>query len=259
MNKRTKGEKIFAVFNTIGLLLLCVICILPVWHVAMGSISDPLKVSATSGLYFFPLGTPTLGGYHLIFQNSTIVKSYGNTIFYVVTATSIGLILNILAAYCLSKTNLAFNKQFSLFVMFTMIFNGGLIPTYLVVKKLGMINTRWCMLIPMAIMVFNLIIVRTSFISLPDSLEQFLQCDGFFQEVDGTDAGGFDSGVDGGMTRHHDDRHGQVAIALPFLQQGDTIRVRHPDIEENQVRGSRHPRFPGLLGILSGLYNMPFI
>ena len=178
MNKRTKGEKIFAVFNTIGLLLLCVICILPVWHVAMGSISDPLKVSATSGLYFFPLGTPTLGGYHLIFQNSTIVKSYGNTIFYVVTATSIGLILNILAAYCLSKTNLTFNKQFSLFVMFTMIFNGGLVPTFIVINKLGMLDTRWAIILPGALSAYNIIIMRTSFMEIPSEMIEAATIDG---------------------------------------------------------------------------------
>ena len=121
MNKRTTGEKIFAVFNTIFLLALCVIFLLPVWHVAMGSISDPLKVAATSGLYVKPLGTPTLGGYKLIFQNSNIITSYGNTILYVVASTLIGLVLNILAAYVMSRKGLLIGKPFSLFVLFTMI------------------------------------------------------------------------------------------------------------------------------------------
>ena len=178
MNKRTKGEKIFAVFNTIGLLLLCIICILPVWHVAMGSISDPLKVSATSGLYLLPLGTPTLGGYKLIFQNSTIVRAYGNTIFYVVVATSIGLILNILAAYCLSKTTLTFNKQFSLLVMFTMIFNGGLVPTFIVINKLGMLDTRWALILPGALSAYNIIIMRTSFMEIPSEMIEAATIDG---------------------------------------------------------------------------------
>ena len=151
MNKRTTGEKIFAVFNTIFLLALCVIFLLPVWHVAMGSISDPLKVAATSGLYVKPLGTPTLGGYKLIFQNSNIITSYGNTIFYVVTSTLIGLVLNILAAYVMSRKGLLIGKPFSLFVLFTMIFNGGLIPTLVVVYNLGMIDTRWAVILPGAV------------------------------------------------------------------------------------------------------------
>ncbi|MDO4520808.1 MAG: hypothetical protein Q4B44_04125, partial [Erysipelotrichaceae bacterium] len=128
MNKRTTGEKVFAVFNTLFLILLCIIFILPVWHVAMGSISDPLKVSSSSGLILAPLGKATMGGYKLIFQNSAIIRAYGNTLIYVVSSTLIGLILNILAAYIMASRGLLFNKQFSMFVLFTMIFNGGLIP-----------------------------------------------------------------------------------------------------------------------------------
>lgn len=108
MLQRTNGQKVFAVFNTIGLVLLSIIFILPVWHVAMGSISDPLKVSATSGLILTPLGEPTMGGYKLVMQNNSILVSYLNTFIYVLGSTSIGLVLNILAAYVLSRKNLMF-------------------------------------------------------------------------------------------------------------------------------------------------------
>lgn len=178
MNKRTTGEKVFAVFNTIFLLALCVIFLLPVWHVAMGSISDPLKVAATSGLYIKPLGTPTLGGYKLIFQNSNIITSYGNTIFYVVTSTLIGLVLNILAAYVMSRKGLLIGKPFSLFVLFTMIFNGGLIPTLVVVYNLGMIDTRWAVILPGAVTAFNIIIMRTSFQEIPSEMIEAATIDG---------------------------------------------------------------------------------
>lgn len=178
MNKRTTGEKIFAVFNTIFLLALCVIFLLPVWHVAMGSISDPLKVAATSGLYVKPLGTPTLGGYKLIFQNSNIITSYGNTILYVVTSTLIGLVLNILAAYVMSRKGLLIGKPFSLFVLFTMIFNGGLIPTLVVVYNLGMIDTRWAVILPGAVTAFNIIIMRTSFQEIPSEMIEAATIDG---------------------------------------------------------------------------------
>lgn len=178
MNKRTTGEKIFAVFNTIFLAFLCMVFILPIWHVAMGSISDPLKVSAKSGLILWPLGTPTMGGYHLIFQNQAIIKAYGNTLFYVVAATLVGLVLNILAAYCLTKTKLTFSKAFSMFVMFTMIFNGGLVPTYMVIRALGWIDTRWAMIIPGALSAFNIIIMRTSFMEVPSSLIEAATIDG---------------------------------------------------------------------------------
>lgn len=178
MNKRTTGEKIFAVFNTCFLILLCIVFLLPVWHVAMGSISDPLKVAATSGLYFKPLGIPTLGGYKLIFQNQTIINAYKNTLIYVIAATLFGLVLNILAAYVLSKTKLTFVKQFSMFVMFTMIFNGGLVPTFIVVNKLGMLDSRWAMILPGALTAFNIIIMRTSFQEIPQEMIEAATIDG---------------------------------------------------------------------------------
>lgn len=178
MNKRTTGEKIFAVFNTIFLILLCIICILPVWHVFMGSISDPLKVAATSGLYLLPLGKPTLGGYKLILANNTIVRAYANTLFYVVTATSIGLVLNILAAYVLSRRNLMFGKYIGMFVVFTMIFNGGLVPTFIVINKLGMYNTVWAIILPGCLTAYNIIIMRTSFQEIPYELQEAAKIDG---------------------------------------------------------------------------------
>ena len=178
MNKRTTGEKIFAVFNTFFLILLCLICVLPVWHVFMGSISDPLMVSATSGLYLKPLGKITFGGYKLVLQNSAIVKSYINTLIYVVAATFIGLVLNILAAFVMSRRDLMFGKQFSMFVVFTMIFNGGLVPTFIVINKLGLYDTRWAVILPSALTAFNIIIMRTSFQDIAYQLQEAAKIDG---------------------------------------------------------------------------------
>ena len=178
MTKRSKGEKIFAVFNTIFLSLLCVVFFLPVWHVAMGSISDPLKVAATNGLYIKPLGKATLGGYRLIMQNSTILRAYGNTIIYVVTATAFGLALNILAAYVMSTRGLLFGKTFALFIVFTMIFSGGLVPTFMVVNKLGLMDTRWALIIPGALSAYNIIIMRTSFAGIPEEMLDAARIDG---------------------------------------------------------------------------------
>ena len=178
MMKRSAGEKVFAVFNTIFLLLLCVVFFLPVWHVAMGSISDPLKVAASSGLYLKPLGKPTLGGYRLIMQNSTILRAYGNTLIYVVSSTLFGLVLTILAAYVMSTRGLLFGITFALFVVFTMIFNGGLVPTFLVVNKLGLIDTRWALIIPGAVSAYNIIIMRTSFSEIPGEMLDAARIDG---------------------------------------------------------------------------------
>ncbi|MCR4727428.1 MAG: carbohydrate ABC transporter permease [Lachnospiraceae bacterium] len=178
MNKRSTGEKVFAVFNTIFLLLLCIIFFLPVWHVAMGSVSDPLKVASTSGLYLKPLGKATLGGYKLIMQNTTILRAYGNTIIYVVASTALGLFLNILAAYVMSTKGLLFGKPFALFIVFTMIFSGGLVPTFMVVNKLGLMDTRWALIIPGALSAYNIIIMRTSFAGVPGEMLDAAKIDG---------------------------------------------------------------------------------
>ncbi len=178
MLKRTTGEKVFAVFNAIGLIILSIVFVLPVWHVAMGSISDPLKLSATSGLILWPLGDATLGGYKLVLQNNSIAISYLNTLIYVVCATAFGTGLSILAAYVMSRKDLYFKGPIVFIVTFTMIFNGGLIPTYMVVRNLGMLDTRWAMIIPASVTAYNIIIMRTSFASVPDALSEAATIDG---------------------------------------------------------------------------------
>ena len=178
MLKRTRGEKIFAVFNTILLLLLSVIFILPIWHVLMGSISDPLKISSFSGLILYPLGTATLGGYRLVFNNSSIIQAYGYTLLYVTAATSIGLILNILAAYVMSRRNLYWGRAFSLFVLFTMLFNGGLVPGFMIVRNLGLLNTVWAVILSGALSAYNIIIMRTSFSEIPEEMLEAARIDG---------------------------------------------------------------------------------
>lgn len=178
MLQRTKGQKIFGVFNAIGLVMLSVIFVLPIWHVAMGSISDPLKVSATSGLILTPLGDATLGGYKLVLQNNSILSSYLNTLIYVAASTVFGLVLTILAAFVMSRKNLYFQGIIVFVVTFTMIFNGGLIPTYILVRNLGMLDTRWAIIIPMSVTAYNIIIMRTSFAAIPEELAEAARIDG---------------------------------------------------------------------------------
>ncbi len=178
MLKRSKGEKIFAVFNYIFMVLLSLIFLLPVWHVLMGSISDPLKISAHSGIILYPLGEMTFGGYGLVMQNSFIVRSYLNTILIVVSATAIGTFLTILASYVMSVRGLYWKKPFNFMITFTMIFNGGLIPTYMVVRNLGMLDTYWSLIIPGCCIAYNIIIMRTSFSEVPEALSEAATIDG---------------------------------------------------------------------------------
>ena len=178
MLKRSKGEKIFAVFNYTGMVVLCIIFILPVWHVLMGSISDPLRISAYSGIILYPLGDVTFGGYQLVLQNNSILRSYLNTILIVVTATGLGTLLTILSAYVMSVRGLYWKKPFNFIVTFTMIFNGGLIPTYMVVRNLHMLDTYWSLIIPGCCVAYNIIIMRTSFSQVPAALSEAATIDG---------------------------------------------------------------------------------
>ena len=178
MLKRTTGQKIFAVFNTIGLLLLSLIFLLPVWHVLMGSVSDPLKVSAHSGVILRPLGEVTLGGYQLVLQNNSILRAYANTILVVTAATLLGLFLTILAAYVMSVRGLYWKKPINFLVTLTMIFNGGLIPTYMVVRNLKLMDTYWALIIPGCCVAYNIIIMRTSFSEVPDAITEAATIDG---------------------------------------------------------------------------------
>ena len=178
MLKRSKGEKIFSVFNYTGMVVLCIIFILPVWHVLMGSISDPLRISAYSGIILYPLGDVTFGGYKLVLQNNSILRSYLNTILIVVTATGLGTLLTILSAYVMSVRGLYWKKPFNFIVTFTMIFNGGLIPTYMVVRNLHMLDTYWSLIIPGCCVAYNIIIMRTSFSQVPAALSEAATIDG---------------------------------------------------------------------------------
>ena len=178
MLKRSKGEKIFAIFNYTGMVLLSLIFLIPVWHVLMGSLSDPLKISAHSGIILYPLGDVTLGRYRLVMQNNSIVRSYANTLLIVVSATALGTFLTILASYVMSVRGLYWKKPINFLVTFTMIFNGGLIPTYMVVRNLNMLDTYWSLIIPGCCVAYNIILMRTSFSQIPDALSEAATIDG---------------------------------------------------------------------------------
>ena len=148
--------------NNILLMFLVVLCVYPFIYVLFSSFSEPNRLMAHSGILYKPLGF-SLVGYRMVLKNPNILSGYANTLFYVVVGTIINLILSTLGAYCLSRNRLLWGKFMMFFVTFTMFFNGGLIPTYLLVKGLGLINNRLAILLPTAIWVWNLVIMRTSF------------------------------------------------------------------------------------------------
>lgn len=175
---RTRGEKIFSVFNTIILSLIALACLIPVWHVICCSVSEPTLLNANRGTVLLPLGQWTFLGYEKVFKTSYILRGYLNTVYYVILGTAIGLVLTCLAAYGLSRKDLMLKKPINFFITFTMLFNGGLVPTYMVIRDLKMLNTVWAIVLPLCVSVFNVMIMRTSFDNIPDALTEAAQIDG---------------------------------------------------------------------------------
>ncbi|MFQ3621613.1 MAG: carbohydrate ABC transporter permease [Spirochaetales bacterium] len=178
MHHTTKGERVFSFCNILFMVLLMAITLYPFLHVLWASISDPIVISRHRGLILWPKGNITLGAYREVFTNPNIIQGYFNTIIYVVSGTSLGLLLTSFGAYGLSRKKLLWKNFFMLSITFTLLFDGGLIPRYLLVRSLGLLNTRWAIIIPTAISTMNLIIMRTSLMSIPDSLEESAKLDG---------------------------------------------------------------------------------
>lgn len=175
--KRSKGEKIFDFFNTFIMIVLMVVCAYPLLYVLFASLSDPYKLMQHRGLLFKPLGF-TLKGYALVFQNPSIMTGFLNTFFYVVVGTTVSVIMTSMAAYVLSRKNLLLGKPLMLMVTVTMFFSGGLIPFYLQVQNLGLKDSRWALIFPSAISVWSLIVLRTAFKKVPESLIESAKIDG---------------------------------------------------------------------------------
>lgn len=175
--RRSYSDKIFDVVNVLIMVLVLIVFLWPLWFVLIASISDPFAVTKGE-IFLFPRGL-TLESYKAIMKYSTIATGYGNSIYYTVVGTVINLILSVCFAYPLSRKNFPLKKVFLLLFLFTMYFNGGLVPTYLVVKSLGIANTRWAMIIPNAISVYNCLVVRNYFVnSIPGELEEAAILDG---------------------------------------------------------------------------------
>ncbi|MDR1637682.1 MAG: carbohydrate ABC transporter permease [Treponema sp.] len=173
----SRGDFVFdIVINALGVLII-VVMLYPLLFVLSASFSDPDMV-LRGDVVLLPRGL-TLAPYKMVFDNAAIWQSYRNTIFYTLVGTLINISLTILAAYPLSRKDMPCRRVFTLVIVFTMYFNGGLIPTYLLVRDLRMYNTVWAVMIPAAISTYNLIVARTFFeSSIPNELYESAKLDG---------------------------------------------------------------------------------
>lgn len=174
--KIKKSEITFNIVNAAILSLLVVACIYPLWYVLVSSFSAGEAV--TSGkVTIWPVGF-NFKAYKQTFSMDNIGISYLNTVFYSVVGTGLSMMLTILAAYPLAKSRLRGRKWMMLMVTFTMWFSAGMMPTYVIYSGLGLLDTRTGVLLSGLISVFNLIVMRTGFMGVPDSLEESMKLDG---------------------------------------------------------------------------------
>jgi len=176
--KKSPARIAFLIFLYIFLTLLGLLFVIPVWHVVMASFSDAEILTSHTGIVWWPLGKPGVGGYKIVLSSPSIGSGYANTAFYVIVGTIISLVLTIMGAYALSRKTMKYRNVIMLFLSFTMLFNGGMIPTYMLIRKLGMIDTIWAFVIPGCLNVFNIILMRTSMQGISDALEEAARLDG---------------------------------------------------------------------------------
>ncbi|ANU21984.1 carbohydrate ABC transporter permease [Planococcus donghaensis] len=172
----SKADRMLLLINKIILILMVLIITVPLLYVLFGSFLHP-NVLLTKGMSFNP-DDWTLDSYRRIFEDGTIVRGFLNSILYAGGFSIVSVLFSVLAGYALSVDNLVGKKYFMLFFIVTMFFNGGMIPTYLLIKELGMINTPWAIILPGAVSVWNIILSRTYFKGLPNELKEAARIDG---------------------------------------------------------------------------------
>lgn len=154
-----------------------IVTVYPLLYVLFASLSNPASFALHKGILLWPQKFSLLA-YKAVCDNPMIGRGYLNTLIIVVGGTAINLLMTSLGAYVLSSPNLPYKRFMNLFVMFTMFFSGGLIPSFLVVSGMGLLDSYWAILLPGAISTYNMIVMRTSFETLPISLEESALIDG---------------------------------------------------------------------------------
>ncbi len=173
--KQSAGDRMFGIGVYIIIGMITLIVLYPLVYVLSASFSDPGAV-LRGDLWLFPID-PTLESYTRVFQNEDIWTGFRNTFLYTTLGTALNLGLSIMIAYPLSRKNFYGRNLLTIFLVFTMFFSGGMVPTYLLVRDLGMLNTIWAVIVPGAVSVYNVIIIRTFFQNIPNELRESADLD----------------------------------------------------------------------------------
>ena len=178
MRKKWNGYRIFTVFNYLFMLLIIFITAYPVYYVVIASVSDPSALSRQTGVLWKPLQPYTLDAYRIVLDNKLILSGFRNTLFVLTVGLLINLVMTMLGAFFLSLKGPMFKNTVAMMIVFTMYFSGGLIPDYLNIKSLGLMNSLWALILPCALNTTNLIIMKSAFQSIPESLIESARLDG---------------------------------------------------------------------------------
>lgn len=174
--KRSAGSRFFDAVNIVVLLILALITFYPFWDCLVVSCSS-LKSYLSTNIHLWP-SEWSFEGYSYMLKNIDMWRSYANSIFITIVGTVINMLITTMAAYTLSKKDLKGQRVLMFMMVFTMMFSGGIIPTYIVVKDLHLMNSLWAMILPSAVSTYNLIVLRNFFMDLPMELEEAALLDG---------------------------------------------------------------------------------
>ena len=177
VSARSKGDRIVDIIIIDVMIFLGIVMLYPMLYELMVSFSDPAELIRHRGILIWPLGFDTTA-YQLVLSNHQILTGYANTLFILVVGLAFNIVLTCLGAYCLTRVHVYWHRVMTMFVLITMYFSGGLIPMYLTVRGLQMYNTLWSVIIPTAISTYNMIILRSYFSSIPESLVESVFIDG---------------------------------------------------------------------------------
>lgn len=175
--KKSPGEKIFEICNYFIMLLVMLSCAYPFLYILFASFSDPTLLMQQRGILFMPAGF-SINSYKEVLKNGMIIVGFRNSLMYVGVGTIICMILTTMGAYALSRKKVFFSTFFVMAIVFTMYFKGGIVPLYTIIRSLTLYNTMWAVILPNAMTTFFLLIMRTFFQSLPDSMEESAKIDG---------------------------------------------------------------------------------
>ncbi len=174
--KTSTGEKIFTVFNYTFITVLCLIMLYPFWHVVMQSFSS-MEETLKGGAFLYPKGF-NLDTYRSVFNNPQVYTGFATSVMVTIVGTVLGTLLTAMTAYPLSKSRLRGGKVLMVIVLITMIFSAGMIPSFLLIQELGLLDNRLALILPALVSAYNCIIMKNFFLSIPESLEESARIDG---------------------------------------------------------------------------------